>query len=431
MPNSRQITATLLALAIIIGLSACGGSGPQDEHRSHDEAEAHTDHDTHEGDDNHGAGESAEHQAYDEADDHGEEETDLVRLSPQEAENAGIITGKAEMGLLGKSLSLPAEIRFDADRVANVSPQVSGIITRLYAGEGDVVRRGQRLALVSSRELAGLKADYLTARTADDLAKAALEREEALFADRITSEADIQAARAAYAAAKAQREAAENKLHAIGITHAALEKLGEAEDGALANASVTAPLGGTVVRRTVTLGATVTAGDAGGKPLFTIVDASVVWADIAVYKQDASKIEPGLPVTIKSSAGDILAIGEIAFLLPVFDESSRTATARVIVDNPDGLLHPGQFVTAEIATQSTESVLRVPSSSLQLFEGRQTIFIPTQEGFEPRPVRVGNEVGEFTEIKSGLIEGETYVIEGAFTLRAQLEKAAFGSGHEH
>ena len=254
MPNSRQITATLLALAIIIGLSACGGSGPQDEHRSHDEAEAHTDHDTHEGDDNHGAGESAEHQAYDEADDHGEEETDLVRLSPQEAENAGIITGKAEMGLLGKSLSLPAEIRFDADRVANVSPQVSGIITRLYAGEGDVVRRGQRLALVSSRELAGLKADYLTARTADDLAKAALEREEALFADRITSEADIQAARAAYAAAKAQREAAENKLHAIGITHAALEKLGEAEDGALANASVTAPLGGTVVRRTVTLG---------------------------------------------------------------------------------------------------------------------------------------------------------------------------------
>jgi len=414
MRNSIKNLWLGLTFAIVITLSACGGSSDNTE-EPHDEAT-----ETHKG-----------HDADDDGELHSEEETDIVLLSPEEAANVGIVTGKAQMGLLSHTLSLPAEIRFDADRVANVSPQVSGIITRLYAGEGDHVTRGQRLALVSSRELAGLKADYLTTRTADDLAKAALEREEELFADKITSEADIQAARAAYAAAKAQREAAENKLHAIGVTHATLDRLGEAEDGALANASVIAPLGGTVVRRTVTLGATVTAGDAGGDPLFTIVDASVVWADIAVYKQDANEIEPALLVTIKSSSGETLATGEIAFILPVFDESSRTATARVIVDNPDGLLNPGQFVTAEITTQNTEVVLRVPSAALQLFEGQQSVFVPAEDGFQPRTVETGSVVGGFTEIKSGLVEGEAFVIEGAFTLRAQLEKAAFGSDHDH
>lgn len=414
MYNSLKIPGISLALLLALTLAACGGTSDSAETASSEASEEHSDHDAH-----------------DDTESHEDEEPDIVRLSPEEATNAGIKLANAELGLLGKTLSLPAEIRFDADRVANVSPYVGGIIKRLYAGEGDTVERGQILALVSSRELAGLKADYLTARTADDLAKAALEREEALFADRITSEADIQTARAAYAAAKAQREAAENKLHAIGVTHAALERLGEAEDGALANASITAPLAGTVVRRTITLGATVTAGDASGEPLFTIVDASVVWVDIAVYKQDATKIEPGLPVTIKSSAGDILATGEIAFLLPVFDESSRTATARVIVGNSDGLLHPGQFVTAEITSENNIPVLRVPSSALQLIEGRQSVFVPVENGFAPRPVEIGTEVGTFTEIRTGLSEGDEFVIEGAFTLKAQLEKAAFGSGHEH
>ncbi len=420
MQQSLRLSWASIALALAFTLSACSGSTDSSEPPGHDTAEAHDDTDGHEEDDGH-----------EEEDGHEGETADIVYLSPEEAANAGIAIGRAEMGLLGSTLSLPAEVRFDADRVANVSPYVGGIIKRLYAGEGDKVKRGQILALVSSRELAGLKADYLTARTADDLAKAALEREEALFADRITSEADIQAARAGYAAAKAEREAAENKLHAIGVTHAALDRLDEAEDGALANASITAPLGGTIVRRSVTLGATVTAGDAGGEPLFTIVDASIVWVDIAVYKQDANKIEPALPVTIKSSSGDILAIGEIAFLLPVFDESSRTGTARVIVDNSEDLLHPGQFVTAEIVTEASTAVLHVPSSALQVLDGRQYIFVPIDGGYEPRAVETGREVGGFTEIRSGLSEGEGFVTQGAFTLRAQLEKAAFGSDHDH
>ena len=72
--------------------------------------------------------------------------------------------------------------------------------------------------------------------------------------------------------------------HAVGIGHEVLDKLADAKDGALSQAFVTSPIGGKVIRRTVSLGETVVSG---GDPLFVVVDDSVVWADIAVYKEDS------------------------------------------------------------------------------------------------------------------------------------------------
>jgi cobalt-zinc-cadmium efflux system membrane fusion protein len=185
------------------------------------------------------------------------------------------------------------------------------------------------------------------------------------------------------------------------------------------------------VRRSITLGETVTAGDSSAKVLFTIVDDSVVWADIAVYKQDISRVRIGAPVALKSDAGDIMAQSTVAFVLPVIDEVSRTATARVIVDNSDRTLTPGQFVIADLSVGNAAEVLRVPQSAVQLVEDRPSVFVPVDGGFAPRAVMVGTTAGGYVEIKTGLEEDELYVSEGAFTLKAQLEKDAFGDGHGH
>jgi len=356
---------------------------------------------------------------------------DVVKLTAMSASEVGIKISEAQMAEIGQSLSLPAEIRFDADRIANVSPKVSGVIARLYASEGDTVSRGDTLALITSRELASLKAEWQKAETGTALAAQALVREEKLWADKITSEADVQAARASFEAAKAASDAAENELHAAGVSHVALERIATAADGDNANAYLTAPIAGTVVRRTVTLGETVSAGDASAAALFTIVDDSVVWADIAVYKQDIERIRVGAPVALKTDVGDILAQSTVAFVLPVIDEASRTATARVIVENPHGNLRPGQFVTADLQVGNTSAVLRIPQAAVQLVEDKPSVFVPVEGGFAARSVLTGTRAGGFVEIRSGLEPGEAFVSEGAFTLKAQLEKAAFGDGHGH
>ncbi|MEZ6000998.1 efflux RND transporter periplasmic adaptor subunit [Hyphomonas sp.] len=367
-----------------------------------------------------------QYEMHDEDDDH--QAPDHVELSPAETKAAGIVVGKAALGRISGDLELPAEIRFDADRIARVSPKVEGVVARLYAGEGDTIGPGATLALLTSRELAGLKADFLNAVTAERLAKAELDREEHLFQQKITAKADVQSARAAFAAANAQREAAENRLHAVGIGHEVLDRLDGAKDGALSQAYVTSPIAGKIIRRTVSLGETVSAG---GEPMFVVIDDSVVWADIAVYKDDLGKVDAGLAVSLRRETGESLAEGTIATVLPIIDETSRTATARVIVDNADHRLKPGQFLTAHIETGGSETSVRVPSGAIVEVEGRQSVFVPTDDGFKPTEVMAGGSANGFTQVLSGLEAGDALVTDGAFTLKAQLEKDAFGDGHAH
>ncbi len=446
--------ATLLAA---LATSACGnadapsdaGASLADIERSDDNHDDH-DHDDHDGEDGEGDHDAHdEHEDEDHSDDHDHNETELdeddhghgddahdddsdhVELSPSDAAEAGIVVSRVEHGTMRPTVSLPAEIRYDGDRIAAVSPQVSGRITRLIAGEGDEVARGAALAVLASRELAELKAAFLTAVSAEDLAQQALTREETLFADRITSEADLQTARAALIAARANREGIENKLHAVGVRHSELGRLANATDGTLANVTLTAPISGIVARRTATLGATVSADDPSAPPLFTIVDDSVLWADISVYNQDAGSVHQGAAVILRSDTGLQLADGEIAVVLPAIDETSRTATARMIVRNDTRRLRPGQFVTADIAAGTGEPALQVLSSAIVEVEGRASVFVPTDDGYQPRAIEQGSEFSGQTSILSGLQEGEQYVSEGAFTLKAQLEKDAFGDGHEH
>lgn len=429
--RNKIIIASTSALLLLF-LSGCGEDQAKGAQvTTLDQQSTSASHDDHGDDDGHGDhGEESEKHEEGHSD-HDEEGGDVVRMDDMAAKGAGIKLSRAAVGPMGQVLKLPAEVRFDADRVANVSPKVSGVIAKLYVSEGDDVSRGDALAMIRSRELAALKASWIKANSREKLAAQALAREESLFAEKITSEADLQTARANHQAAKAERDAAENELHAAGVTHAALQKIASANDGDNANAYLTAPITGTVVRRTVTLGETVSAGDAGAAPLFTIVDDSVVWADIAVYKQDISLIREGAPVVLKTDSGLVLARSTVAFLLPVINETSRTATARVIVDNPDGALLPGQFIVSEISVGSTQDVLRIPQSALQLVEDKPSVFVPVDDGFAPVPVSVGRKSGGYVEIKAGLAPGDPYVLDGAFTLKAQLEKDAFGDGHGH
>ncbi|WP_083759132.1 MULTISPECIES: efflux RND transporter periplasmic adaptor subunit [Hyphomonas] len=418
---NRLIGAASLAFVLV----ACGAADPDTA------GQAAPDH-AHEADKAGQIGTDADADHGDEDDhDHGHEkaEGDHVELSAEAARDAGIVIAAAELAALPSTLKLPAEIRFDADRIANVTASLEGIVARVEAREGAVVRKGATLAVLRSRELAGLKADYLTAASTEMLARDTLMREERLWEHRVTPEADLQAARAGVAAAEAARKAAENKLHAVGVSDGALEKMVEAPDGGLASASILAPIGGTIVRRNLSLGDMVTTEVTA--PLFVIADASVLWADIAVYKNDYGRLREGMAVTLRLETGDIAAEGTIGLILPLIEETSRTATARVILDNKDGRLRPGQFVTAEIAAGTSAAVLRVPEGSIVEVEGTPSVFVPTEDGFESRAVETGGKAGGYAEIRSGLETGDRYVSEGAFTLKAQLEKDAFGDGHAH
>ena len=198
-------------------------------------------------------------------------------------------------------------------------------------------------------------------------------------------------------------------------------------DESLAPYEMTTFIAGTIIEKHMTLGEPVSR----ETDSFVVADLSTVWIDITVYLRDLDLIKVGNETMVRSGSRGSSVSGKISYVTPVVDEHTRTATARMVVDNPDGYWRPGMFVMAEIRTGEFSAEVVVPTSAVHTLEGRSVVFVEEHEGFEPRPVEIGRKSGEWMEIVSGLEPGERYVSIGGFTLKAELGKDSLGDGHAH
>jgi cobalt-zinc-cadmium efflux system membrane fusion protein len=393
---------------------ATHADGEEKEHDTHDHGEH--------GKDN--PKKSEEHAEEEGEEGHGEE---VVRLSDAEIKEFGVALETAKSGPLNQYIELPGEIVLNSDRMAHVVPRVAGIVRDVRATVGDRVEKGQLLAVLESRELADAKASYLAAIEREKLVQANFKREERLWEKKVTSEQEYLDARQALAEARIAKNSAEQQLHALGCNENELRTLTSSEHASFTHYTITAPFAGTVIEKHITFGEYVGA----EADVFTIADLSTVWVNINIYQKDLASIRKGQTVGIEIGHGISSVEGKIAWVGPQVDEATRTAKARLELSNPDGSLRPGLFVTAKVAIGSSSAGIVVPKSALQTFEGRTVVFVRTDKGFEPMPVEIGRQNGESVEILSGLTLGQTYVSQGAFTLKAQLSKGAFGDGHNH
>lgn len=198
-------------------------------------------------------------------------------------------------------------------------------------------------------------------------------------------------------------------------------------DESLAPYEITTSLAGTVIARHMTLGEPVDRENSG----FTVVDLRTVWIDITVYQQDIETIVPGEEAAIRLRRGSPAVKGTISYVTPVVDPHTRTATARLEIDNSSGSWRPGMFVMADITTDRIPCEILIPASAVQTIDGRKVVFVATNEGFIAQPVVIGRKGKTQVEIISGLEAGNDYVAQGGFTLKAELGKESFGEDHDH
>lgn len=164
---------------------------------------------------------------------------------------------------------------------------------------------------------------------------------------------------------------------------------------------------------------------------FLVADLRDVWIDISVYQKDLRLLRIGQPVLVSAGHGLHEAEGVLSYISPVVDEDTRTATARVVLPNPEGRWRPGMFVTARVEVARDQVEIAVPMTAIETIDDRQVIFVAEGEGFEPRGVRLGRAGGSHVEVLSGLSPGETYVKRGGFTLKAELAREELSGGHSH
>lgn len=183
-------------------------------------------------------------------------------------------------------------------------------------------------------------------------------------------------------------------------------------------------LDGIVLERHLTLGEAVDR----DRQAFVVADLSTVWVELSLYQKDFGRVRPGQHVRIQSVAGGAAVNGEISFVAPVMDPETRTATARVVLANPERTWRPGTFVVARTLDAEPAEVL-VPADAVQMLEGQRVVFVEVAEGFVPRAVTLGREGATQLEIAVGLVAGERVASGNTFLLEAELGKGDAEHAH--
>ncbi len=187
--------------------------------------------------------------------------------------------------------------------------------------------------------------------------------------------------------------------------------------------SISAPIGGVVTQRDANPGE-----DTSGRLLLTITDPSSVWADLAVFPRERGRVRPGSRVSIVPAAGGDLVTGVIS-TVEVLAKADQSVTARAVLPNPDGLLVPGTFVTAQITVGEHEVPLAVRREGLQAFRDFTVVYAQVGDQYEVRILELGREAKEYVEVLGGIEAGTHYVAANSYVIKADIEKS--GASHDH
>lgn len=378
---------------------------------------------------------------------HDHEHSDEVRLTPEAIERHGVRVETATLRALVPRIAAPARVTLNAEAVAHVGSPLRGRIAERRIRLGDLVRKGDELFVIESPELGEAQSDFLqkriladAAQPAVELAAGALERVRKLHEqgggialDEVRKrEQEHRAALAAHLAARAAAQAAENRLHLLGMDQPAVDALRDSGE-VRPRLALRAPIGGQVIEVEATLGELV---GPERESLLTLADLSTLWVLADVPEARLVQVAPGARTWIDAGSLDPHRHeGRVSYIAPLIDSRTRTVAVRAAVQCEDGALRPGMFVQMEIAeTDPTRAeptpVIAVPAEAVQTFEGRSVVFVPVENeenAFAPRPVTIGRTVGGLLPIVSGLSAGERFVAGGSFILKAELGKA----GAEH
>ena len=355
----------------------------------------------------------------------------------QSAQSHAIETETVTPQPIAGTIHATGKILVTEDRVAMIGPVHEGRLVRLYAGQGSIVRKGQKLADLESADIDQAEADYLKALADSEnarrtsaaevkFAQATYDRTKVLFEKTITAGKNLQAAEhdlevakasaaSSVAGARAALTAARRHLLILGLKESDIDALAN-KPGLAAVFSLTSPIAGIVVERNATIGATV-GSDAN---LFKIIDLTRVWIDANVFEKDLERVRRGQEVKVAVTAfpGSSFS-GQVILVSSVVDPETRSVKVRTEVPNPDGRLKPDMFANVGIITDLHRTAISIPQSAVLDDGGKTVVFVVDGNGYKKRAVITGIQGDERVEIVDGLNAGDKVVVKGNYLLLQQ------------
>jgi Cu(I)/Ag(I) efflux system membrane fusion protein len=322
-------------------------------------------------------------------------DSNAIVMTPDAIQLANIQTSVVTRQNAVRNLQLYGKIAPDERLVQTLPSYVAGRIQQLNLNfTGESVTKGENIALIYSPDLVTAQKELLEA-------------------------------------VKMQKSypnilpAAKEKLKEWNLTDAQIAHI-ESSGQIQHNFEVKSPVSGVVLVKRVNVGDYVSAGD----PLYEVSNLSRVWALFDAYESDLPwlKLGDAISFTSESFPGKVFK-GRISFIDPVINPDTRTASVRVEIDNSNGSLKPGMFITGSsrsVLSGGTNDIV-VPQSAVLWTGTRSLVYVKTPDTVNPaftmREVTLGPSVGNGYVILDGLQVGDTIVTNGTFSVDAAAQLA--------
>ena len=307
-----------------------------------------------------------------------------VKVSPTLQQNLGVRFATVRRADSRDSFEMIGNTQFDESAAAVVQSRTSGYIDKLYARSPmQRIKRGEPIALVFVPEWIAPQEEYLALKRGGNAELAA---------------------------------AARQRMRAMSIPEGLITQM-ERSGQSQRHMTLTSPATGVITELSVREGAMVTR----GMTIAKIAGLDKVWLIAEVPEALANTVRPGMGVEATSSGNaNKKYAGNVREVLPGINASTRTLQARVELDNRDGNLTPGMLMRIRLNADKTISRLLVPTEAV-IATGKQSIVLVADDNNSMRPVVVttGRDIGDDTEIVSGLTEGQKVVASGQFLIDSE------------
>ncbi|MCJ8533355.1 efflux RND transporter periplasmic adaptor subunit [Citrobacter freundii] len=324
--------------------------------------------------------------------------------------------------LAPSSVNIKSELpgRALAFEIAEIRPQVGGIIIKRNFVEGDKVSKGESLYQIDpaplQARLDSAKGALAKAQATANNVRLTLNRQSALIQSNYVSRQDYDTTRSQLNEAQANVAVAKADLEQATIN--------------LRYANVTSPIDGISGKSSVTVGALVTANQENS--LITVQRLDPIYVDLTQSVQDFLRLKEEkangkiaqqqgrIPVELMLENGKPYRhTGTLEFSDPAVDETTGSVTLRAVFPNPEGEILPGMYVTALLDEGSQQNVLMVPQQGITHNEqGKATALILDQENVvQLREINAVKAVGNQWLVTAGLRPGDRVIVSGLQRIR--------------
>jgi len=318
-----------------------------------------------------------------------------VFLSPA-ADPTPVKVAPAQRGEVIRYVTLPGTLK--ANQQATLYAKVAGYLTHVAVDKGDLVKVEQVLAVIEVPELiADMKKFEADAKVAEmDLGR--LQEAQKRAGDLVVPQM-LDKARGASEVARANMQRTQTLLDF---------------------AKIVAPFGGLITQRFVDTGAFVPSATSGSSAqtaaLFTIMDTTVLRAQVAMPELDATLVAKGQPVKVALEAQPGRTLdATVSRVAGAIDEATRTMIVEADLPNAEGALRPGMYATIRVGVERHAATLFVPVEALAMEKTAAFVFKIADGKAKKTPVTLGFNDGAKAEVLTGLQEGEAVILVGKAT----------------